>query len=207
VGTLLVRVDRSRFEVDLNRPRERAVYTGPDDAWGLPVWRTELPQAELAASLCIHDGFYKDLEQLLEETVHTFGNAVVFDVHSYNHRRGGPDAPPEAAKENPEVNLGTGSLDHGRWRGLVDAVSGEFAASGFDFRENVRFNGGNLARWAHERFAGDVCVLALEFKKTFMDEWTGAVDDAHLERLRLALGRCVPIARDYTEGHREGRYS
>jgi cardiolipin synthase A/B len=28
---------RSRFEVDLNRPRERAVYRGPADAWGLEV--------------------------------------------------------------------------------------------------------------------------------------------------------------------------
>ena len=29
----------SRFEVDLNRPREKAVYLTPEDAWGLDVWR------------------------------------------------------------------------------------------------------------------------------------------------------------------------
>ena len=29
----------SRFEVDLNRPREKAVYLQPEDAWGLHVWR------------------------------------------------------------------------------------------------------------------------------------------------------------------------
>lgn len=29
---------RSRFEVDLNRDRESAVYRGPDDAWGLDLW-------------------------------------------------------------------------------------------------------------------------------------------------------------------------
>ena len=28
---------RSRFEVDLNRPRETAVYRVPEDAWGLTV--------------------------------------------------------------------------------------------------------------------------------------------------------------------------
>ena len=30
---------RSRFEVDLNRPREEAVYRVPEDCWGLDVWR------------------------------------------------------------------------------------------------------------------------------------------------------------------------
>lgn len=195
VGTLLVRVSRSRFELDLNRPRERAVYGGPEDAWGLPVWRSALPQAEVDVSLGIYDGFYEALEELLEETVHAFGNAVVLDVHSYNHRRGGPDAPPAAAAKNPEVNIGTGSLDRVRWGELADAVGVELAASGLDVRENVRFRGGHLARWAHERFAGDVCVLALEFKKTFMDEWTGQADRARIERLRTALSRCVPVAR------------
>ena len=28
----------SRFEVDLNRPRDKAVYLRPEDAWGLEVW-------------------------------------------------------------------------------------------------------------------------------------------------------------------------
>src|ERR1051325_205611 len=37
-GTSLV-VHRSRFEVDMNRARERAVYRTPGDAWGPPVWR------------------------------------------------------------------------------------------------------------------------------------------------------------------------
>ena len=32
---------RSRFEVDLNRPREKAVYIKPEDAWGLRVYDFE----------------------------------------------------------------------------------------------------------------------------------------------------------------------
>ena len=31
-------VHRSRFEVDLNRAREAAVYVRPEQAWGLNVW-------------------------------------------------------------------------------------------------------------------------------------------------------------------------
>ena len=31
----------SRFEVDLNRPREKAVYIAPEDCWGLQVWKDQ----------------------------------------------------------------------------------------------------------------------------------------------------------------------
>lgn len=45
-----VAVHRSRFEVDLNRSREKAVYRVPEDAWGLHVWFGDLPASELAQS-------------------------------------------------------------------------------------------------------------------------------------------------------------
>ena len=35
-------------------------------------------------------------------------------------------------------------------------------------------------------------MLALEFKKTFMDEWTGAADGARIEELARALAGTVP---------------
>src|SRR2546423_929564 len=38
-------VHRSRFEVDMNRSRDRAVYRSPGDAWGLTVWRGAPPGA------------------------------------------------------------------------------------------------------------------------------------------------------------------
>src|SRR2546421_6199021 len=45
VAPTSVVVHRSRFEVDLNRARERAVYRTPGDAWGLAVWRAPPPAA------------------------------------------------------------------------------------------------------------------------------------------------------------------
>ena len=44
----VVRVHRSRFEVDLNRDREGAVYATPDDCWGLVVWEGETLDADAA---------------------------------------------------------------------------------------------------------------------------------------------------------------
>lgn len=38
---------RSRFEVDLNRPRREAVYRTPADAWGMEIWRDEVLDDEL----------------------------------------------------------------------------------------------------------------------------------------------------------------
>jgi hypothetical protein len=43
-------------------------------------------------------------------------------------------------------------------------------------RENVRFKGGYLPRWVHANYPRVGCALALEFKKFYMDEWTGRAD-------------------------------
>lgn len=59
-------------------------------------------------------------------------------------------------------------------------------------RENVRFYGGNLAEWVHTNYPDTGIVLALEFKKVFMDEWTGIPDDDHLTALGQALQATVP---------------
>ena len=42
---------RSRFEVDLNRPRDKAVYRTPEDAWGLTVWKDDPPEDCFSESL------------------------------------------------------------------------------------------------------------------------------------------------------------
>lgn len=188
---------RSRFEVDLNRPREGAVYTDPSTAWGLDVWREPLPDAEIERSMALHDAFYEGLASRLDELARQ-RPFVVLDVHSYNHRRAGPDGPPAPAAGHPEVNVGTGSLDRDRWGHVVDHFVEDLRRHQvrdhrLDVRENVRFEGGYLSRWVHERYDGDGCALALEYKKLFMDEWTGALDDDHLRQLTEALADTVPV--------------
>lgn len=190
-------VHRSRFEVDLNRPRENAVYRTPTDCWGLEVWRdTVLPDDLVRGSLEAYDAFHDALTERLDRLAAS-GPFVVYDVHSYNHRRDGADAEPSAAEDNPEVNVGTGSLDHARFGGVVQAFIGAMAAQrvpwgNLDVRENVRFRGGHLSRWIHARYPGVGCCLALEFRKSFMDEWTGEVDGARLRALADALAATVP---------------
>ncbi|GGK81154.1 N-formylglutamate amidohydrolase [Ornithinimicrobium pekingense] len=179
---------RSRFEVDLNRPRDTAVYRRPEDCWGLEVWRENpLDERLVDGSLEVYDRFYAELGQRLDE-VAARGPFVVYDVHSYNHRRDGQAADPA---DNPEVNLGTGTVDE-RFAPVVEAFRTSLSdqhvdGHRLDVRENVKFEGRALAWWVHGRYPGRGVCLALEFKKTFMDERSGVPDEAHLARLREAL--------------------
>lgn len=177
---------RSRFEVDLNRDREGAVYRGPDEAWGLEIWRRPLTRAEIEESLLLYDGFYAGLTSALDRLVADQGGFVLYDIHSYNHRREGRSAPPEPAEATPEINLGTGSLPE-RWKRVADVFIESMRANIGDVRENVRFKGGHLARWVHENYGENGCALAIELKKVFMDEWTAEVDSDRLEQLGAAL--------------------
>ena len=145
VGTRVIPT-RSRFEVDLNRPRAMAVYRTPADAWGLKVWRREPSRETVANSLHQYDQFYAAMHEVLTNVKERCGRFVLLDLHTYNHRRGGPESPPDDPSRNPEVNLGTGTMDRSRWGALVDRFKEDLA--GFDFpgrkldvRENVRFRG------------------------------------------------------------------
>ena len=194
VVPLRVVASRSRFEVDLNRARDAALYLQPEAAWGLEIWRTEPPAEALAASLEIYNSFYESMSHVLDRLA-VAGRFAVLDIHSYNHRRDGPDAPPAPAATNPDINIGTGSLDRSRWENLIDRFTADLAAAlppMTNVDENVRFKGGYFSQWIHERYPEQGCALALEFKKTFMNEWDGTVDEERLGRLKDALTATTP---------------
>ncbi len=192
VGATRVVVHRSRFEADLNRPRDKAVYLRPEDAWGLQVWKESPSQEVVERSLGLYDAFYAELRRLLQNKVARHGRFVVYDLHSYNHQRGGADAAPAAALENPEVNVGTDTLERTLWSPVVDSFMAglsrfDFLGRKLDVRENVKFRGGYFSRWVHENFPRHGCALAIEFKKFFMDEWTGQPFPEAVRAIRLAL--------------------
>ena len=183
---------QSRFEVDLNRPREKAVYIKPEDAWGLRVWQERPDEQLISRSLAGYDTFYSEVGDLLTDIVRHFRHFVVFDLHSYNHRREGRSAPPAAREENPEVNIGTGTGVNEKWipliqRFMADLRDFDFMDRHLDVRENIKFRGGQFARWIHESFPNSGCAIAIEFKKFFMDEWTGEPDMMTINTIQHAL--------------------
>ncbi|MBS3766734.1 MAG: N-formylglutamate amidohydrolase [Candidatus Cloacimonetes bacterium] len=53
-------VNRSRFEVDLNRIRKKAVYMRPQDAWGLEIWKNKPDKELISISLELYDIFFPE---------------------------------------------------------------------------------------------------------------------------------------------------
>lgn len=188
---------RSRFEVDLNRDREKAVYRSPEMAWGLHLWKAPLSDELIGHSLQEYDAFYNELNLLLTKLASHHKRFVIFDVHTYNYRRQGPGGPPADPLQNPEVNVGTGTLNRRLFGGVVDRFikdlrSFDYLGRHLDVRENVKFTGRQLARWIHDKFPGSACVLSIDFKKFFMDEWTGEADEEQLKAIREALQSTLP---------------
>jgi hypothetical protein len=190
---------RSRFEVDLNRPRDTAVYLSPEDCWGLDPWHCALPSGVAERSLAVYDAFYSVLAGILDRAEAAFGRFVVFDLHAYNHRRGGPEAAPADPAGHPDVNVGTGSMDRGRWAPVVErfmddlgSIRVPYGDGVLDVRENVAFQGRELARWVHDRYPETGCALAIEVKKFYMDEHTCDFDDDLTDAVGDALAATVP---------------
>lgn len=207
-GDVRIQVPASRFEVDLNRPRDGAVYARPEDCWGLDVWRTPLPQAEIERSLASWDRFHAMFAELVERMLERWDALLLVDLHSYNHRRDGPHAAPAPQDANPDIELGLTTADPERW----GAVTERFAAAlrqvpvngrAPDVRANVRFpTGGDFPEWVFARWGSRVCTISPEYKKIFMDECTGQADIAALYALRDGLQAAVAEVRPAFEARR-----
>ncbi|HWU18262.1 MAG TPA: N-formylglutamate amidohydrolase [Devosia sp.] len=199
---------RSRFEIDINRARDGAIYLKPEQSWGLQAWRERPSPALIARSLRLHDAYYAMLRQVLDGIEADHGHFVLLDVHSYNHRRAGPDEPPTDQQHAPDINIGTFSMDRERWVHIVDPLmeilgSLRFRGRFMDVRENVAFEGkGEQTRFIHEHFPLTGCAIAIEFKKFFMDEWTGEPDLEALDAMRATIASTIPVLEKALEAGR-----
>lgn len=194
-------VHRSRFEFDLNRGPEGAIYETPEQCWGLDLWHGPLGREQIRRSLAIHARYYQMLGQMLDEIVVDHPRFVLLDAHSYNHRRDGPAGAATPQAEAPDINIGTFSMPRDDWAFLLDPLMQamrEFDFNGrhLDVRENVAFQGkGEQTRFVHSRYPGKGCAIAIEFKKFFMDEWTGKPDAKELDAMRRFIAHSADVAR------------
>jgi hypothetical protein len=88
-------------------------------------------------------------------------------------------------------------MDRTYWAPIVDRFIADLRAFDYsgrrlDVRENVKFQGGGFGRWIHATFPRRVCAISIEFKKFFMDEWTGKADLDEVERIFRALQSTLP---------------
>jgi len=197
---------RSRFEADLNRDAQTAVYRTPEQCWGLNLWRTPPGEDLVERSLEYHRRFYAAIAAVLDEIAADYPRFVLLDIHSYNHRRDGPEASPASAEGAPEINIGTFSMPRNDWAWLLDPLiqvmrAYDFGGRNLDVRENVAFQGrGELTRFVHERYPGVGCAIAVEFKKFYMDEWSGKPDAMALDHMRGFVSHVAAVARELLDG-------
>lgn len=170
-------VHQSRFETDVNRSREKAVYQIPQDSWGLKVWKNELSDDVYQSSLVVYDNFYRNAKGYFDCLFTLHEKVIVYDIHTYNYRRESADIEADP-QENPEINLGTINMDRKLWDPVVQSLLNHFrqfnyAGRKLDARENIKFKGGYFGKWLFEQYGGKICPISIEFKKFFMDEHTG----------------------------------
>ena len=194
-------VHRSRFEFDLNRDSGNAVYQTPEQSWGLEVWKPGGLAPELVqGSLDLHAHYYRMLGGLLDCVAERHERFLVLDVHSYNHRRNGADKEPTPQEKAPDINIGSFSMPREQWTFLVDPLMEEMRKFNFngrrlDVRENIAFQGkGEQTRFVHQRYPGRGCAIALEFKKFFMDEWSGHQDPHEVAAMRALVAHIAATA-------------
>jgi hypothetical protein len=201
VGDSMLRANQSRFECDFNRPREKAVSTDPEDQWGLKIWNSALPDEQIEKSMRLHDEFYAMIRNHCDAMIARFGRILLLDIHSYNHRRDGASAAAAPLAENPDIDLGATTMNHDVYGDLLARFAEELRSvpvCGQPPRVgvNIRWkDGGNFPEWLHSIYGDDACVITLEYKKSFMDEWTGQANILALQHLREGLARAVEHAR------------
>ncbi len=188
-NTIIARA--SRFEVDLNRSKEKCIYKNPEDAWGLKTRKEPPSDLVISRSLEKYNEFYFLAKNHFTQLKKKFGIFFVYDIHSYNHHRKGSEADFDDPMLNPEINIGTNIMPE-KWLPLIDKIqnkliSFDYFGRSLDVRINVKFPGGHFSRWIHNNFPDSACCIAIEFKKFWMNEWTGEIYEDRLNKLIQAL--------------------
>ena len=155
----------SRFEYDLNREPDNAIYT---DAWGKQLWKEPLNSQMKTKSLEKHHNFYKIVNALIAKVEELFGICIVYDMHSYNWKRWD--------REVPTWNLGTSNIDNNRFGEAVEewrmSLSTMKLPNGIKSTSKINdtFKGnGYFLKFITQNFKNTL-VLATEVKKVYCDE-------------------------------------
>ena len=187
----------SRFEYDLNRKPEEAVF---DTAWGKQLWKQPLKSEEKQKSLAKHSNFYKVVHALISKLEEKFGVCVVYDIHSYNWQRWD--------REVPTWNLGTSNIDNSRFGEQVEAW--RQALESIQLPHNIKqtakvndtFQGnGYFLKFITNNFKNTL-VLATEIAKVYCDEYQQIIFPEVVAAVEQQLQRLLPIhANDFYKTH------
>ena len=188
----------SRFEYDLNRAPESAIY---EDAWGKQLWKSPLPLEMKEKSLSKHDAFYDVVEALILKLEEKYEKCIVYDMHSYNWQRW--------EREVPTWNLGTANVDNNRfgtdieeWRLILEQMplpNGIKSTS----KVNDTFQGnGYFLKFITQKFENTL-VLATEIAKVYCDELDQIIYPEVVNAVKVYLNsKLKEHAKDFYKRHK-----
>ena len=181
----------SRFEYDLNRGPDTAIY---EDAWGKKLWRDPLPETEKEHSLRKHSAFYQVTHALMSKIESKYHRAIVFDMHSYNWKRWD--------REVPVWNLGTTNIDNERFGGLVESWRKKLAdmdlPNGINTTAGINdtfYGKGYFLKYITDHFKNTL-VLATEIAKVYCDEYSGIIYPEVVRSVEKQLKELIPLQAD-----------
>lgn len=177
----------SRFEYDLNRAPESAIY---EDAWGKKLWSKPLTSSVKSISLQKHDNFYKVVHALISKIESKHGAAIVYDIHSYNWKRWD--------REVPVINIGTTNIDQIKYASFAKSWCSMLSQIWFSDKIkttsaiNDTFKGnGYFLKYISKCFTNTL-VLATEFSKVYCDELEYVVFPEVVSAIERGLYQKIP---------------
>ncbi|MCB2196360.1 MAG: flavohemoglobin expression-modulating QEGLA motif protein [Bacteroidetes bacterium] len=182
---IVVSANDSRYEYDLNRNEENAIY---DKAWGKEVWKEELTKNEKDISLQKHRNFYVVVYALIQKLESKFKAVVVYDIHSYNFKR--------YENATPVFNLGTERIDRVKYSRYINYWLKELKKIDLPGIENTTeendiFKGkGYLLEFITSKFQNTL-VFATEVKKIYCNEESGEKYPLVIEELTEQLKKAI----------------
>ncbi len=175
----------SRYEYDLNRSPENAIY---EEAFGYKVWKKALTEAEKKKALQKHQNFYTVISVLLQKLESKFQACVVYDIHAFNYKK--------IERETPMFNIGTEKIDNRKFGNFVKSWQKELEKIQLpEIESTVKINDvfhgrGYLLEYITKNFSNTL-VLATEIKKVYCNEEKGdffpVVIDAITQGLKKAI--------------------
>lgn len=187
----------SRFEYDLNRDPENAIY---EDAWGKALWHKPLPVGMMRKSLDKHGRFYKVVHALIEKMESLHSHCVVYDLHSYNWKRW--------SREVPTWNIGTANIDAMRfendiesWRQALAEIALPHDIATTALVNDTFFGNGYFLKYISKNFKNTL-VLATEVAKIYCDELTRTMFPEVVRAIETGLKEKIPVhAEDFLKNH------
>ncbi|QBG35415.1 flavohemoglobin expression-modulating QEGLA motif protein [Litorilituus sediminis] len=176
----------SRFEYDLNRAKALSTYF--KRANQKQIWQKSLTPKQRLISHQKHESFYKVLEAIVSVIEKQFGNAIVFDIHSYNYK--------QRDENTPTFNIGSEQIDVERWGQVIkhfERQLNKIELPNLDVSaetDKVFHGRGYFISHINAHF-DNTLVLPIEVKKVFMDENSGELYPLVLEELKSGFKNAI----------------